>query len=113
MEGHGVVSTTILELVCMFLVRNICSICSIMFYGHYKKLKKQTNARPPLICANKRTITNFICLCGLIDQGPVKQTAYRREIKDNGYKSVFINSWLVRQSNRSWIKGLGKNPQKS
>ena len=36
-----------------------------------------------------------------------------REIKDNGYKSVFTNSWLVRQRNRSWIKGLGKNPQKS
>ena len=39
--------------------------------------------------------------------------AYRRDIKDNGYKSVFTNSWLVRQRNRSWIKGLGKNPQKS
>ena len=32
---------------------------------------------------------------------------------DNGYKSVFTNSWLVRQRNRSWIKGLGKNPQKT
>ena len=31
---------------------------------------------------------------------------------DNGYKSVFTNSWLVRQRHRSWIKGLGKNPQK-
>ena len=31
---------------------------------------------------------------------------------DNGYKSVFTNSWLVRQRNRSWIKGLGKNRQK-
>ena len=49
----------------------------------------------------------------IIDQHPVKQTAYRRDIKDNGYKSVFTNSWLVRQRNRSWIKGLGKNPQKS
>ena len=49
----------------------------------------------------------------IIDQRPVEQTAYRREIKDNGYKSVFTNSWLVRQRNRSWIKGLGKNPQKS
>ena len=39
--------------------------------------------------------------------------AYRRDVKDNGYKSVFTNSWLVRQRNRSWIKGLGKNPQKS
>ena len=49
----------------------------------------------------------------IIDQHPVKQTAYRRKIKDNGYKSIFTNSWLVRQRNRSWIKGLGKNPQKS
>ena len=32
--------------------------------------------------------------------------------RDNGYKSVFTNSWLVRQRHRSWIKGLGKNPQK-
>ena len=48
----------------------------------------------------------------IIDQCPVKQTAYRREIKDNGYKSVFTNSWLVHQRHRSWIKGLGKNPQK-
>ena len=44
----------------------------------------------------------------IIDQHPVEQTAYRREIKDNGYKSVFTNSWLVHQRNRSWIKGLGK-----
>ena len=44
---------------------------------------------------------------------PVEQTAYRRDIKDNGYKSVFTNSWLERQRNRSWIKGLGKHPQKS
>ena len=43
----------------------------------------------------------------------VEQISYRRDIKDNGYKSVFTNSWLVRQRNRSWIKGLGKNPQKS
>ena len=43
----------------------------------------------------------------IIDQCPVEQTAYRRDIKDNGYKSK------VRQRNRSWIKGLGKNPQKS
>ena len=49
----------------------------------------------------------------VIDPHPVKQTAYRRDIKDNGYKSVFTNSSLVRQRNRSWIKGLGKNPQKS
>ena len=49
----------------------------------------------------------------IIDPHPVEQTAYRRDIKDNGYKSVFTNSWLVRQRNRLWIKGLGKNPQKS
>ena len=51
----------------------------------------------------------------IIDLHPVEQTAYRRDIKDNGYKSVFTNSWLVHvcQRNRSWIKGLGKNPQKS
>ena len=49
----------------------------------------------------------------IIDQHPVEQTSYRREIKDNGYKTVFINSWLVRQRNSSWIKGLGKNSQKS
>ena len=49
----------------------------------------------------------------IIDPHPVEQTAYWRDIKDNGYKSVFTNSWLVRQRNRSWIKGLGKNPQKS
>ena len=49
----------------------------------------------------------------IIDQRPVEQTAYRREIKDNGYKSIFTNSWLVCQRNRSWIKGSGKNPQKS
>ena len=49
----------------------------------------------------------------IIDPHPVEQTAYRRDIKDNGYESVFTNSWLVCQRNRSWIKGLGKNPQKS
>ena len=48
-----------------------------------------------------------------IDQRPVEQTAYLTEIKDNGYKSVFTNSWLVRQRSRSCIKGLGKHPQKS
>ena len=38
----------------------------------------------------------------------------RRQPRDNGYtcKSIFTNSWLVRQRHRSWIKGLGKNPQK-
>ena len=49
----------------------------------------------------------------IIDKRPVEQTAYRRETNDHGYKSVFTNSWLVRQRNRSWIKELGKNPQKS
>ena len=48
-----------------------------------------------------------------IDQCPVEQTAFMTEIKDNGYQSVFTNSWLVRQRNGSWIKGLGKNQQKS
>ena len=43
----------------------------------------------------------------------VEQTAFRRDIKDNGYKSNFTNLWLERQRNRSWIKGLDKNPQKS
>ena len=51
--------------------------------------------------------------CPIIDPHLVEQTAYRRDIKDNGYKSIFTNSWLVRQRNRSWIKGFGKNPQKS
>ena len=42
----------------------------------------------------------------IIDPHPVEQTAYRRDVKDNGYKSVFTNSWLVRQRNTLWIKGL-------
>ena len=45
-----------------------------------------------------------------IDHCLVDQTAYLREIKDKGYKSVFTNSWLVRPSNR--IEELGKNPPK-
>ena len=49
----------------------------------------------------------------IIGPHPVEQTAFRRDIKDNGYKSVFTNLCLERQRNRSWIKGLGKNPQKS
>ena len=32
--------------------------------------------------------------------------------RDNGYKSIFTNSWLVRQRHRSWIKGLGKKSNK-
>ena len=50
-----------------------------------------------------------------VDQHLVEQTAYRTEIKrprDNGYKSVFTNSWLLLQKNGSSIKGLGKNQQK-
>ena len=50
-----------------------------------------------------------------VDQCLVEQTAYRTEIKrprDNGYKSVFTNPWLLRQKNRSSIKGLCKNLQK-
>ena len=31
----------------------------------------------------------------IIDPHPVEQIAYRRDIKENGYKSVFTNSWLV------------------
>ena len=33
--------------------------------------------------------------------------------KTMDYKSVFTNLCLELQQNRSWIKGLGKNPQKS
>ena len=37
-----------------------------MFYSHKEKRKrKEKNARPPLICATKRSITNFIFVCGL------------------------------------------------
>ena len=38
----------------------------------------------------------------------VKQTAFRRDIKDNGYKSVFTNLWLERQRNRSLIRDEAK-----
>ena len=48
----------------------------------------------------------------IIDQRLVEQTAYRREIKGSGYKSVFTNFWLLCQRNRSWIKGWGKNQHK-
>ena len=40
----------------------------------------------------------------IIDPYPVEQTAFQRDIKDNGYKSVFTNLWLERQRNRSWIR---------
>ena len=36
-----------------------------------------------------------------------------RHSKTMDYKSVFTNLCLELQQNRSWIKGLGKNPQKS
>ena len=31
---------------------------------------------------------------------------------DNGYKSVFTNSWLVRQMHRSWSKGIRQKSTK-
>ena len=49
----------------------------------------------------------------IIDPHLVEQTTYRRDIKDNGYKSVFTNSRRVHGRNRSSIKGLGKNTQNS
>ena len=39
----------------------------------------------------------------IIGPHPVEQTAFRRDIKDNGYKSFFTNLWPERQRNRSWI----------
>ena len=60
----------------------------------------------------------FICGClvplqapkhrQIIGLRPVEQTAFRRDIKDNGYKSVFTNLWLERQLNRSWIRDYAK-----
>ena len=47
-------------------------------------------------------------LPGLTDGIPERDQRPR----DIGYKSVFTNSWQVRQRHRTWIKGLGKNPQK-
>ena len=44
---------------------------------------------------------------GKLRRHPVEQTAYWRDLKDNGYKSVFTNSWLVRQRNRSWFDTCG------
>ena len=43
----------------------------------------------------------------------VEQTEFRKASKTMDYKSVFTNLCLELQQNRSWIKGLGKNPQKS
>ena len=47
----------------------------------------------------------------IINQRPSNRqhTGERSKPRD---KSVFTNSWLVCQRNRSWIKGLGKNQQK-
>ena len=39
---------------------------------------------------------------------PGRQTAFRRDIKDNGYKFVFTHLWLERQRNRSWIRDYAK-----
>ena len=33
----------------------------------------------------------------IIGSHPIEQTAFRRDIKDSGYKSVFTNVWLERQ----------------
>ena len=43
-----------------------------------------------------------------VDQRKVEKTVSRY----NGYKSVFTNPWMLRQKNRSSIKGLGKYEQK-
>ena len=51
----------------------------------------------------------------IIDQCPVEQTAFQREIKDLVTMDInpsLQNSWLVRQRHRSCIKELGKSPQK-
>ena len=44
----------------------------------------------------------------IINQRPVEQMAFQRDQRpcDNGYKSIFTNSWLVHQRHRSWIKGF-------
>ena len=42
----------------------------------------------------------------IIDPHPVEQTAYQRDINDNGYKSVLTNSWLVRQKEQVMGKGI-------
>ena len=44
----------------------------------------------------------------IIGLHPVEQTAFRRDIKDNGYKSVFTNLWLEYQRKRSWIRDEAK-----
>ena len=44
---------------------------------------------------------------------PVNRRSSGEASKTMDYKSVFTNLCLELQQNRSWIKGLGKNPQKS
>ena len=44
----------------------------------------------------------------IIGPHPVERTAFWRDIKDNGYKSVFTNLWLECQRNRSWIRDYAK-----
>ena len=48
----------------------------------------------------------------IIDHYPVDRRHTGERSKTMQYKSVFTNSWLVRQRNRSWIKGLGKKSTK-
>ena len=48
----------------------------------------------------------------IIDLHLVEQTAYRRDIKDNGYKSVFTNSWLVCQKEQVMEKGIRQKTTK-
>ena len=50
----------------------------------------------------------------IIDQRPVEQRAFQRDQRprDNGYKSIFTNSWLVHQRHRSWIKGIRQKSTK-
>ena len=47
------------------------------------------------------------------DYQPVPGRTDGEASKTMDYKSVFTNLCLEFQQNRSWIKGLGKNPQKS
>ena len=54
----------------------------------------------------------------IIDQRPVEQTAYRREIKDNGYKSVYhkflactskeqvLDEGIRQKSTKQWTRSL-------
>ena len=47
---------------------------------------------------------SYCCKLRSIGPYPVEQTEFRRDIKDNGYKSIFTKLWLERQRNRSWIR---------